>query len=508
MRQRSSGPNAHATERPWAKWARAPLNAILVTLLAAGGIITFVAAVGGAIIWVRFSAARLPADQILAVMPRGQLVASGGILLAILLVLAILSVVGLSMFQEQIMDDRATPVGVVRGLIVLVAAESIVIVALVEASWARRIVAGELIVLAAMLMFLILRWRDSLSSTSRLPWRGAWRALGDLVVGFVARPVWREKEGGRDVTRISLGWLVVFPTLVAVGIGLAVDHQNPEEVQQKVLAGALAWSVAVLGWAWLANGSTGGKPSGDPDDDDLPTAFGKRFAKFASLSLAFATAGGAALVLGEPWVAITLPTAIVLGVVSWRIARASEYSFVACGVAVFVSVPLFGGVAAAARNFFDPQVQPVALLKSGDNGRDEPLRGIYVTETDERVYYATIGTEDNPEAQGGLGEEPRDQLAGGSGRLQWVAREKIKDMSTGPPQSVTDAAIEACTMSLAQIPVADGGAADARIRPRRGPGRRRGKIDTQFLRQSPVLRVERLDLERECERVEASVDDR
>jgi hypothetical protein len=57
--------------------------------------------------------------------------------------------------------------------------------------------------------------------------------------------------------------------------------------------------------------------------------------------------------------------------------------FVWFGTCLFVSVALFGGVAAYLHNSADPQVQPVALLRGPD---DNGLTGLYVARNDHRVY--------------------------------------------------------------------------------------------------------------------------
>ena len=76
-------------------------QAVLTGLLGATGLVTFVAAVGGAIIWVRFYAAELPADQALAAIPQGELVASGAVMLALFLILGLAAAVGVYLFDSN-----------------------------------------------------------------------------------------------------------------------------------------------------------------------------------------------------------------------------------------------------------------------------------------------------------------------------------------------------------------------------------------------------------------------
>jgi flagellar motor protein MotB len=110
------------------------------------------------------------------------------------------------------------------------------------------------------------------------------------------------------------------------------------------------------------------------------------------------------------------------------------------GLVVFISVPLFGTFTLMSRNFADPQVQPVAIIRSTD-GPDESIQGIYVTEGDDRVYFANVATE-------GCENEVKDN----SGRLLWVPKSEVVAMSIGPLQDVDDAGRTALEMAYALTP--------------------------------------------------------
>jgi hypothetical protein len=58
------------------------------------GFLTFVAVTGGAITWVRFWAAQLPADQALQVVPRDDLIIVGAVALGLFTVLGVIAVAG------------------------------------------------------------------------------------------------------------------------------------------------------------------------------------------------------------------------------------------------------------------------------------------------------------------------------------------------------------------------------------------------------------------------------
>jgi hypothetical protein len=140
------------------------------------------------------------------------------------------------------------------------------------------------------------------------------------------------------------------------------------------------------------------------------------------------------------WLAVPLGTAMVLGLGLWRIAALSKSSFIWYGLLVFLSVPLFGTLTLMAHNVSDPQVQPVALIRSTD-GPDEAIQGIYVTEGSERVYFANVAT-----------EGCSDNVTPDSGRLLWVPKSEVVAMSIGRLQSVEEAGRSALEMAYALTP--------------------------------------------------------
>ena len=144
--------------------------------------------------------------------------------------------------------------------------------------------------------------------------------------------------------------------------------------------------------------------------------------------------------LGPWWIGVSIAAAAALAVALWRISTLSAERVIWYGVAVFLSVPLFGTLTAMARNVEDPQVQPMALIRSSD-GPDEAIQGLYVTEADERVYFATVATE-------GCTED----LTAHSGRLEWVPKSEVVAMSVGPLQDVDDASASALEMAYALTP--------------------------------------------------------
>lgn len=179
---------------------------------------------------------------------------------------------------------------------------------------------------------------------------------------------------------------------------------------------------------------------------DRPRPYNLQFkvwGMIAASALAVVAVGLPALIVDEPWVGGALLAAVALTVSLWRIAALPKHGFQWFGLAVFISVPLFGTLTLMARNIDDPQVQPVALIRSND-GPDEAIQGLYVTEGHDRVYFATVAT-----------EGCEDDLRDGSGRLLWVPKEEVVAMSVGPLQSVEDAARSSLEMAYALTPAVE-----------------------------------------------------
>jgi hypothetical protein len=169
----------------------------------------------------------------------------------------------------------------------------------------------------------------------------------------------------------------------------------------------------------------------------------------ALVLLAIVAVAFPALVLKEWWFAVSIGTAVILGFGLWRIACLAKPGFVWFGLAVFLSVPLFGALSLMARNVGHPEAQPMALIRKTD-GPDESIQGLYVTETSDRVYFANVATE-------GCGSEVKRH----SGRLLWVPSDEVVAMSIGPLESVKEASTSALEMAYELTPSVETPAAGA-----------------------------------------------
>ncbi len=109
----------------------------------------------------------------------------------------------------------------------------------------------------------------------------------------------------------------------------------------------------------------------------------------AGAVLALALIVGIVLVATEhafSWIAVLLGVAAVLALMNLLVARATE-KFAWYGVSVFFSVLLFGAALTIARTLHRPSVQPIALVRKGD---DVGICGVYITQTNERVYIGRL----------------------------------------------------------------------------------------------------------------------
>jgi hypothetical protein len=68
------------------------------------------------------------------------------------------------------------------------------------------------------------------------------------------------------------------------------------------------------------------------------------------------------------------------------VARATD-KFAWYGISVFFSVLMFGAALTIARTLDEPRVQPLALIRKGD---DVGICGVFITQTSERVYVGRL----------------------------------------------------------------------------------------------------------------------
>jgi hypothetical protein len=95
----------------------------------------------------------------------------------------------------------------------------------------------------------------------------------------------------------------------------------------------------------------------------------------------------AAFSSGRPrWLVITLAAALLFNAALYGVARWTD-SLAWFGAAVFLSVPLLGGLVEMVHTAQNLTLQPVAVIRTGD---DIAMCGVYVTQTSTRLYMARL----------------------------------------------------------------------------------------------------------------------
>jgi len=231
-------------------------------------------------------------------------------------------------------------------------------------------------------------------------------------------------------TKEAAGALIFLVALTVAGIETSA---NPERDVRGWLTGRTARRQSALAllkstWAWFKK-----TPSGDKREDEHGPRLTLSPLGNAYCAILAALSGPATgLLTHEWWVGVSLPFAGLLAFGCMRVAHRATPNFAWFGVAVFFSVSLFGAVVETLRTLDEPQVQPMALIRAGD-GPGEGLQGIYITETEERVYMASV-------AANGCNDT---DLEGDSGRLFWVPREQVTGYAIGTLQDANSASVTA-----------------------------------------------------------------
>jgi uncharacterized membrane protein YgcG len=394
----------------------------LPAIAGAVGFVGFVAVLGAAIDWTRFAAAGLPADQAVRVIDRPELVATGAVSLIAFTLLGLLAVLA-----AYLLDPRAEAnPGVRRGAIAVATIELLVVLWYTPASWwvyALVVVGAIAFGFAAGRLFVVLggwlrRRRRADELIDRLE-----RARRALLEAEVSGAAARRMEPG-DAWQEPARRLAEAAARLALLVDAAYA-QTPE-------AGP---------WPGLAE-SRGRSVAFDPDELDfvarrlvgqlrrlrpqrLPLRRDVLLAGAALVALAAATVVAVLVVDDARWIGVMVVIVVLLNAAVYGVARASK-RFLWYGIAIFLSVPLFGAALGAARTYRLPKLQPVALIRKSS---DRAICGIYVAENDKRVYLARVE----------LREPDDDRAEPGTGRLFWVPVADVDMMKVGPAQPIRDA---------------------------------------------------------------------
>jgi hypothetical protein len=308
----------------------------LASFVSLATLVALVTATGGAIVWVRFSAAELPAEHILRLTPKDDLVSIGAIALGLFAAAGVAAVVLAYLLDRWGSRSLRT----IRVLVTLAAAGMLYAAAqLNESGWFKVGVAASIVVLAVGVLALF-------------------RVFGKGVEGTAAR------RPARDVDEPPKLW-----TLRPAGVWAVVAV---------VAVGALvAWGLV------------------------------------------------------DGWFAVLLAIAALIVGVDLVLARETEFEFRWFGVAVFVSVALFGAVLSVLVAYDAPRLQPAAILRSSDQGGGG-IAALYVGDTSDRIYLAHV----DPQCRRG---SPTDAPERGTGRVFWIPRDDVIGVAIGTPQRLGQA---------------------------------------------------------------------
>jgi outer membrane protein OmpA-like peptidoglycan-associated protein len=448
------------------------------------------------ILWTRLEAVEIPPEQAIDVAPQGELVAIGAAYLLVLGFFGALAVMGAFLVDRS---ARPTP-GMARTLLGLLAVEGMAAIVFVDGpSMLATLVACELFVLplgAAFVVTMVATFgelEDDLRPRGRElcdpeEQRGLFRPevnhplfvlgpIGLVLAAMIAAAVLIACGASTSLMCwILSGFAVIFAVWFAVLV--ICDHREGLR-QRKAQAGEKPKPAAPKRrprrkgglLRWLVDRIFGKReediePSTvdtSPRVDTTPTCDEKGREKrdkrrrslprprrlalrpwgFGLIFMAMAI--GVVLVVarmgtGEWWLGVSLAVAAVIVAALWRISELVNKRLVWFGVAVFLSVPLFGTLMTVVKNIAHPKVQPLALIRKTDGPR-ESIQGLYVTETSDRVYFANIAT-----------EGCREDVVPKSGRLLSLPKDEVIAMSLGPLQSVKEAGNTALEMSYALTP--------------------------------------------------------
>ncbi len=431
---------------------------LLPVLITAGSLLGFVAFAGAVIVWTRFEAVKVPPEQAVNAVSREELISVGASLLLIFGFFGVIAVVATYLVDRR---GRATP-GMARWLLCLLAVEGVTSVILVEGiSTLQTALFGVFVVLVCLAGIGVTyvesftRFRDDFKGEHLEREESNGRMSAELLDPLKPRLPFRWSDDSPWVARLDLV-MVLAAVLDLALVALVVVLLDPGILVAVILALPAVGALALLlvgGYRIIAGAREHLAEEEEAERKKEEPLGGARHRPYrlylrAPAVVLLALLLGAmvvvpAVALGQWWLTTSLGAAVVIVGGLWRIAALPKHGFMWFGLAVFISVPLFGTLTLMARNLVHPQVQPLALIRKTD-GPYEAIQGLYVTEGDERVYFANVAT-----------EGCTDAVTPNSGRLLWVPKSEVVALSIGPAQNLKGAAQTALEMSYALTPGAE-----------------------------------------------------
>ncbi len=428
------------------------------------GFAGFVAVIGAAIEWIRFNAAHLPATQAVLAMPKQELVIVGALALGAFVVGAVLAVLLVYLIDS---DGNATA-GTARGLVAVGFVEMVVTLFFIDVRhpvayvymgiWLAVIGIAAAYVMAAVMSNFTSRnkLRHAREKMIAAHWKLEAAEAAEAAAATVDQQSHTDETGkAREQAQLALlvvkrEWERAVREWVTAADRIIAERQEAEQGVHTNLGGQ---SANVRERMQAARERIDAYPAAatPPNTVELITglddaerelghavravvdhlvvqvsAFGTRLkdaplqgtwlvgVALACVALACLLIGGGIVLLAPEdsfsWVAIMLAVVAVLAMMNLFTARATE-KFAWYGVSVFFSVLLFGAALMIALTLDKPSVQPVALIRKSD---DVGLCGVFVTQTNERVYVGRLAVS---------GERP--------GLIFWVPTSDVDLVSVG-----------------------------------------------------------------------------
>jgi hypothetical protein len=370
-----------------------------VATVGSAGLVT---AIGGATLWARFHAAELPADQAVAAVPNQELVVVGAVTLVGFVAAGIAALVAVYAMDRCGEPGPRTR----RGLVTLAAAEVAAAVLYRQFSAWLTVAVLLAVALASVVLYVIVedvaeffkarRQTDRPSTLTALQWWARERLFRGLAL----------------LEAIRRGVVLLLLVLLVLIVG-GVLSDLPLNDWIWLAAWGLAFIVLARPWNALRR-----------DREALRRALGTTVL----------LVGVAALLRFEETLGLVTLAALALAGVNLAVAHATGERFAFYGVSVFLSVIAFGGILSYLRTRDHPKLQAIAALVNGGGGT---VCGLYVTETETRLYFARVNV---------VGGGTTAKAAPNSGRIFWVARDELTRTELGPLQSVVAAQADAADL--------------------------------------------------------------
>ncbi len=374
LRPTSSDPCTEERASPDLSSVPAPQTPRQLLLLGGGvavaiGLALLLAGVAGSgILWVRFWSSRMPPDQSVEAVARSELVATGAQALALFVVLGLVA-----MGVAWILDGKGQWVrSTRRGLVAIGLVEMLAAILIGDFPREQGLLLFAGLAVAALLVhFLVDRALaiGQAAPSTPLP-KALYRYLADLLHGL------RQDFWSRLPSRLLRGLPLL---LLLIAIVRAASAEGDDRDLFILLPFALA---AVLFVAPGGSAAKGVAHGGELDEAERESLALPRIA----LALTGVVCILALIVRDEAWLAATAAVATVLGLFCLAVAKASGKRFAPYGLAVLISVPIFGAAAAVTRGVVYPELQPAAAILSDGS----PLCGVYVGESDGQLWMGRL----------------------------------------------------------------------------------------------------------------------